>query len=436
VIHSRQPEALEKFFAREGQPKLSREDWVSALRLLEMERHALLMYTSCGWFFADLAGLETLQVLKYAARALQLGQYFSQEPLEPEFLRHLEGADSNIAVEGNGRHIYERRIKPIVVDFGKIVNHWVISWLKDRGRQCPARVYHFQAESLDHEVRTQASIELAAGRLRLTSGITLAVRNIAFFTAYLGSYLYRTQVQRDLELAEFLSLKQELFAVLESAPENLIPLMAKRLGEDYLTVHDVFQEEKEGIFRDLLNPNHEAAVAEVAHHFAEAKSLLKAMAHEGLPMPRLYRTLGEISLNRRLVELLRKLEPEPELFAESEELLELIQDAALLGLKLESGEGARILQRILTHHLMDLAGDMSEKTAQDLYKFLELVRHMPINLELLEAQNFFFTLMQEQFPSLAARADRYPGAENLAQALIKLAEALNFNSERVSALLT
>jgi alpha-amylase/alpha-mannosidase (GH57 family) len=436
VILSRQPEALEKFFAREGQPKLSREDWVSALRLLEMERHALLMYTSCGWFFADLAGLETLQVLKYAARALQLGQYFSQEPLEPEFLRHLEGADSNIAVEGNGRHIYERRIKPIVVDFGKIVNHWVISWLKDRGRQCPARVYHFQAESLDHEVRTQASIELAAGRLRLTSGITLAVRNIAFFTAYLGSYLYRTQVQRDLELAEFLSLKQELFAVLESAPENLIPLMAKRLGEDYLTVHDVFQEEKEGIFRDLLNPNHEAAVAEVAHHFAEAKSLLKAMAHEGLPMPRLYRTLGEISLNRRLVELLRKLEPEPELFAESEELLELIQDAALLGLKLESGEGARILQRILTHHLMDLAGDMSEKTAQDLYKFLELVRHMPITLELLEAQNFFFTLMQEQFPSLAARADRYPGAENLAQALIKLAEALNFNSERVSALLT
>jgi len=177
-------------------------------------------------------------------------------------------------------------------------------------------------------------------------------------------------------------------------------------------------------------------VAEVAHHFAEAKSLLKAMAHEGLPMPRLYRTLGEISLNRRLVELLRKLEPEPELLAESEELLELIQDAALLGLKLESGEGARILQRILTHHLMDLAGDMSEKTAQDLYKFLELVRHMPITLELLEAQNFFFTLMQEQFPSLAARADRYPGAENLAQALIKLAEALNFNPERVSALLT
>ncbi len=436
VILNRQPEVLEKFFSQEGRPRLSREDRVSALRLLEMERHALLMYTSCAWFFADLAGLETLQVLKYAARALQLGQYFSQESLESAFLQRLEQATSNIPAEGNGRQIYERRIKPSVVDFSKIVNHWVIFWLKNRERQCPARVYHFQVESLEHEVRTQASIELAAGRLRLTSGITRVTRNLAFFTAYLGSYLYRTQVMRDLEQPRFLSLKQELFAVLESAPENLIPAMAKRLGEDYLTVHDVFQDEKESIFRDLLHPNHEEAVGLIAHHFAEAKSLLKAMANERLPLPRLYRALGEISMNRNLVELLRKLEPEPASLAESEELLDLIQEAALLGLKLQSGEGARILQHILEHHLMHLAADMSKKTAQDLYKFLELVRRMPITLELTEAQNFFFTLMQEQFPPLAARSERDPEARTLAQILIKLAEAFYFSPERFSGLLT
>jgi hypothetical protein len=436
VILNRQIEVLETFFSQEGKPKLDREDWVLALRLLEMERYALLMYTSCGWFFADLAGLETLQVLNYAARALQLGQYFSKEPLEPAFLQRLKQATSNIPVEGNGRQIYERRIKPSVVDFSKIVNHWVISWLKKRERQCPARVYHFQVESLEHEVKSQASIELAAGRLRLTSGITLAIRNLAFFTAYLGSYLYRTQVLRDLEEPKFLSLKKELFAVLESAPENLIPLMAKRLGEDYLTVHDVFQDEKESIFRDLLHPNHEEAVALIAHHFAEVKPLLKAMANERLPVPRLYRALGEISMNRKLVDLLRQLEPEPASLAESEELLELIQEAALMGLKLQSGEGARILQLILTHHLMDLAADMSEKTAQDLHKFLNLVRRMPISLELTEAQNFFFTLMQEQFPPLAARSGRDAGARTLAQILIKLAEAFYFSPERFSGLLT
>ncbi len=436
VVLNRQPESLEKFFAQEGKPGLGREDWVSALRLLEMQRHALLMYTSCGWFFADLAGLETLQVLKYSARALQLGQNFTSEPIEPAFLDRLADAQSNIAAEGNGRQIYEQRIKPVVVDFAKIVNHWVISLLKNRERQCPARVYHFRVECLEHEIKGQASIDLAAGRLRLTSGVTLAVRNLAFFTAYLGSYLYRTQVKRELDRPEFVSLKQELFAVLESAPENLIPLMAKRLGEDYLTVHDVFKEEKEGIFRDLLHPNHEEAVGAISHHFVEAKPLLKAMAHEGLALPRLYRAMAEISLNRRLVELLRQMEPEPERLSESAELVELIEDAALLGLKLQSGEGAQILQVLLTHHLMDLSAELSEKTAQDMYEFLTLVRRMPISLELIEAQNFFFALMQGQFPSLAARSGRDAEARILAQTLIKLAEALFFNPERFTQLLT
>jgi len=85
VVLSREPEVLARFFSQEGVPGLDRGDWVPALRLLEMQRHVMLMYTSCGWFFADLAGLEALQVLKYAARALQLAQYFSREPLEQEF---------------------------------------------------------------------------------------------------------------------------------------------------------------------------------------------------------------------------------------------------------------------------------------------------------------------------------------------------------------
>lgn len=435
VILDRQMEVVERFFSREGRPRLSREDWVPALRLLEMQRHALLMYTSCGWFFADLAGLETLQVMKYAARALQLGQIFSQEPLEENFLQILQEARSNVPAEGNGRQIYERRIKPSVVDFGKIVNHWVISWLKDRERQCPARVYHYRVESLEHEVRTQASILLAAGQVRLTSGITLAVRHLAFFTAYLGSYLYRTQVLPELEQSKFAALKEELFGVLESAPENLIPLMAKRLGEDYFTVHDIFQEEKEEIFRDLLHSNHEDAVAQMRHHFSEAKPLLKAMAQDGLPVPRLYRALGEISMNRQLVELLRRLEPQPELLPASEELQELIRDAELLGLKLQSGEGARILQRMLTHYLNDLAVDMSVETAQAFLKFLEMVKRIPITLELTEAQNSFFSLMEEQFPSLAARSERDPQAKAMAQLLVKLAEALYFNPERFARLL-
>jgi len=435
VILDRSPENVAGFFQRQGVAGLSREQWVPALRLLEMQRHALLMYTSCGWFFADLAGLETLQVLKYAARALQLGLYFTTADLEEPFLARLERAVSNRPEEGNGRRLYERRIKPAVVDFPKIVNHWVISWLKALERQCPTHIYHFRVEPRDLEVESHASLSLAAGRLRVTSGITLASQELGFFTVHLGSYLYRTQVLPQPAPADFRALKQELFGVLKSAPEDLLPLLARRLGGDYFSVHDLFREEKKQIFQDLLAPHLEEAVGQVMHLFEEARALLEAMAAEHLDLPRLYRALGEIALNRRLVLALRKLEPEPGLLPSSEEVAAIIAEASLLKLKLESREGAAILSRILTRHLEELAAGLSLETAGQLRDFLELLGRLPMPLDLREPQNFFFSLMEEHFPPLAARAARDPGARRLAELLVSLAGSLGFSPVRYLKLL-
>ena len=95
---------------------------------------------------------------------------------------------SNVPKEGNGLTIYQKRIKPAVVDYPKVANQWVISWLKDRQRQCPHHIYHYRVEPMDLEEKTQGSLLFAAGRLHLTSGITRESRSLAFFTAFLGSY--------------------------------------------------------------------------------------------------------------------------------------------------------------------------------------------------------------------------------------------------------
>lgn len=435
VLLDRRPPVLSDFLSRYGVSGLKESDWEPALKLLEMQRHALLMYASCGWFFADISGIESQQVIKYAARALQLGQEFTGDNLEQPFLKVLERAVSNVPEEGNGRTIYFRRIKPAVVDYPKVANQWVISWLKDRQRQCPARIYHYRAEPLDLEDRTQGTLLFAAGRLRLTSGVTLVTRELAFFTAYLGSYLYRTQVKVNPGLREYQAWKNEFFQVLEKAPEDLIPLMARRLGESYYSFHDIFREEKLQIFEDLMHDNQEEALSLISHNFENAQALLKAMAGEGLPLPRLYRALGEITLNRRLVELLRKLEPEPSLLATSEDILELVQEAALLGLKLESGEGARILERILERHLADLASGFNKENASRLRQCLTLLSRMPITLDLTEPQNFMFTLMKEHFPQVAAKAARNTQAEALARQLVELMETLSFSPVRYLRLL-
>lgn len=435
IILDRSPGAVAEWFSREGRPGLRESDWVPALKLLEMERHALLMYTSCGWFFADLAGLETMQVLQYAARALQLGQDFTPKPLEPEFLQHLERAVSNIPEAGTGKHLYQRRIKPLIVDFPKVANQWVISWLKARERQCPARVYHYRAEPLEYEDKTKGSLEFAAGRLRLTSGITRERQELAFFTVYLGSYLYRTQVQAHLSAQEFRSLKQEMFQALEQTPEDLIPHIARRLGEKYYTVHDMFLEEKHEVFEDLLEHQREEALVAITHNFDDARPLLRAMVGEGLPLPRLYRALGEITLNRRLVELLRQMEPEPTMLPASKEILELVQEAELMGLKLESREGAQILTRILNRHLNDLAARVRTDKVAHLRDFLKLVSRIPITLDVTEAQNFMFDLMKKNFPAVAAQAARDAKALALATQLVELVEALYFSPVRYMRLL-
>ena len=429
VILDRREETIGGYFSRHGVKGLSREAWVPALRLLEMQRHALLMYTSCGWFFNDLAGLETIQVMKYAARALQLGQYFSRESLEDQFLDRLAQAVSNKPEEGTGREIYLRRIKTAVVDFPKVVNQWAICWLKNRERQCPHRIYHFQVKALDQEVRSQGSLVLASGRVQVTSGITRRQEILSFFTVYLGSYLYRTQVLHNHREEDYQNLKRELFEVLARTPEDLMPFLAGRLGERYYTVRDIFLEEKEQIFLDLLADNREEAVATLAHFFEEATPVLRAMAAEGLLLPRLYRALGEITLNRRLVTILRRLEPQPELLPTSEELSDLLQDADLFGFQLESREGGQILQRILHRHLSDLEAGFPAPAADNLVKFREIQRRIPLTLDVLEAQNFFFALLKKHFPALAARAQKDPQARKLADTVAQIARALNFNPE-------
>ncbi|MBU4446970.1 MAG: DUF3536 domain-containing protein, partial [Proteobacteria bacterium] len=391
--------------------------------------------TSCGWFFADISGLESLQVIKYAARSLQLGQQFTTERLEAPFLKILERAVSNIPKEGNGLTIYQKRIKPAVVDYPKVANQWVISWLKDRERQCPHHIYHYRAEPMDLEEKTQGSLQFAAGRLHLTSGITRESRTLAFFTVFLGSYLYRTQGQANPSPQEFLTLREEFFRVLEEAPEDLIPLMVRRLGETYYSIHDIFQEEKLQVFQDLLRPNREEAMEAIAHNFEQTRPLLKAMAVEGLPLPRLHRTLGEITLKGRLVELLRRMEPEPTSLSASEEIMEVIADAQLMGLKLETHEGAEILGRILDRHLQDLSQAFQAETVNRLNDFLSFVSRMPLTLELTAAQNFLFALMRDRFPAVAARAGQDPKALNLAKQLVALMETVHFSPVRYMKLL-
>ena len=81
-----------------------------ALTLLEIQRNALLMFTSCGWFFSDLGGIETIQVLRYAARVIELQNEIGIATPQEKFLEMLAHARSNVREKGNGAEIFLRII--------------------------------------------------------------------------------------------------------------------------------------------------------------------------------------------------------------------------------------------------------------------------------------------------------------------------------------
>lgn len=107
---------VKEFFKRNSKGAISKTDKVNALKLLEMQRNAMLMFTSCAWFFDDISRIEAVQNMRYAARAMQIAGEFSSVPLEDRYTEFLFKAASNVPELKNGALIYKRFVKPSMFD--------------------------------------------------------------------------------------------------------------------------------------------------------------------------------------------------------------------------------------------------------------------------------------------------------------------------------
>src|SRR6185503_9706220 len=113
VLLLEQAKSREEFLRRHAPRSLTRKQEQAALLFLEMQRQLLLMYTSCGWFFNDISGIEPVQVLKYACRAIEIMDQLQLPSPRREFLAILAAAKSNRLEMGNGADIYERLVEPL-----------------------------------------------------------------------------------------------------------------------------------------------------------------------------------------------------------------------------------------------------------------------------------------------------------------------------------
>ena len=160
-------------------------DLVEALTLLESQRHALLMYTSCGWFFNDLAGLETVQIMQYAARCLDLLAELGEAPPTEEVLAELARARSNDPDEGDGREVWRRHVDPSRVDPGRVAAHLALVDLLGGDAEVPA-IAGFGVVRERHESVARGGMTVCAGRVALTHRRTRRETRWAYAALHLG----------------------------------------------------------------------------------------------------------------------------------------------------------------------------------------------------------------------------------------------------------
>src|SRR5208337_1736995 len=187
IIVDRSPERFRAFMDRHATRPLNSEDEITVLKLMELQRHLMLMYTSCGWFFDELSGIETVQDIKYAGRVLQLADQLFSEPFEPTFLEHLELAKSNIPEHRDGRTIYEKLVRPVMLDMKDVGAHYALSSLfQDIGER--SSIYAYSATREDYRSFQVGGSRLVIGRATVTSEVTRVSSSLCFGVLHLGDH--------------------------------------------------------------------------------------------------------------------------------------------------------------------------------------------------------------------------------------------------------
>ena len=298
------------------------------LKLLEMQRHAMLMYTSCGWFFDELSGLETVQVIHYAGRALRLAEECSGEAIEAEFLQHLANAKSNLPEHGDGARIYEKWVKPAVVDIQRVAGHYAISSLFENYPE-KTRIYCYEADRLKYSLEAEGKLRLANGCAKFQSAITQEAATLDFSVLHLGDHNLTAGVRHSHNSsAEDQKKLVDAFAKADTA--EVIRLLDQVYGKDIFSLRLLFRDEQRKIAGLILNDSLNSAAAVYRTVFESQAPLIRFLNGLDIPVPNALKSAAEIALNNQLQQYFER----PEL--DSDSIQSLLREAAASNIALDA----------------------------------------------------------------------------------------------------
>ena len=400
--------AREDFLATHAKAALTADERVRVLSLMEMSRHAMLMYTSCGWFFDELSGIETVQCMQYAARVAELIATVRGTSVEADVIERLGAAHSNLADEGDGKRVWQQRVRPARIDPVKVCAHVAVHALveaRDPHHQAPERpnvetIDGFKVEFLDWLERKSGRARMVAATVQIRSNLTEAATVMCFAGLHLGEQHVTGGVRQPPDASEWAATLAELRDSLETgdvfAAQRAID---RHFPGAHLSLGSLLPGSRERVIGAVLGDAIRAAERELAENYDQHAPLIRWLVAHELPVPESLHMIAEAALRRRVLTNLGSEE------ASFSALRQQMVEAAEVKVSLDTPEIALAASEGL-RRLIDRAAagsDVDPTALETVARAAEVASRMKTPVDLWFAQNATFKLL-ERLPQLRMRA--------------------------------
>ncbi|HER24526.1 MAG TPA: DUF3536 domain-containing protein [Candidatus Atribacteria bacterium] len=389
VILNRNSDHIETFLGEYSSHLLNPGEKTNALTLLEMQRNAMLMYTSCGWFFNEISGIETIQILEYAARCIQLIQRFTDHSPEEEYLKILEQAPSNISRYQNGAKIYQSLIKPIMVDLLRVAAHYAISSLFD-GYQNSIFCYQITQKKINR--LGSGKLKMAIGETNIRSEVTWEEDKFCFAVLYLGDHNVNGGVKRYQDEKTYDAMQNEISKALNLGDVTaIIRLMDQYFGSNNYSLWYLFKDEQRKVIGEIMNLSLEKTNANLHQIYLENYTMLNFLKQLNIPILPPLSFITAYENNQELLDLFSR---EVIDLTKLKELVQEVQDSSI------SFDHATLGYRISTWISQSLGSLQVNLNSLDkiiqIIEVLNIIKPLTLQLHLWKAQNLFFELYQQE----------------------------------------
>lgn len=425
VILDRSDSSVKSFQEEYFIPDLDDEQKVHAMELLEIQRQAMLMYTSCGWFFSEISGLETVQIMKYAARVMQLAKSFLKKDLETPFLEILAQAESNIPEFGTGKDVFEKFVKPSVVTVKQIASLWAISSLYT-DTEDETSVYCYRIKKHSYKSITKGNSKLVTGHIEVESKVTLEKSNLIFALLQFSGGDFHCAIKE--YSPNFVDIKKELIRTYLVSPlTEIIRAIDNYFGKEYFTLKDIFIEERRKILQTMLKGKLKIFSNTYESMYNEGKGSIYHMQGLGLDIPEEFKISAQYVLTKQFNDL----------FVESKGFLDndIIQqgcdinfEAKRIGVEIDKRITSKVFSKKIAQNVNRLAYALDIQQVEATIELLDCINKLGLKVDIAEAQNYFFSKIVknigEIINDITCQADR-----DLIVMLFEIGENLNINMD-------